>query len=97
MFNEATDGLIPSVFVIFRAQLERILAFPVDERRRPEARNHGFGFASFSRSLVFPEGDISSPNSNTAFDPSLKYSTDKVVLFWQPSSYFHRGPLRRLS
>ena len=27
MSNEATDGLAPSVFDIFRAQLERILAF----------------------------------------------------------------------
>ena len=37
---------------------------------------------------MFPDGDIAGPNSNTAFDPSLKYSTDKVVLFWQPPSYF---------
>ena len=37
---------------------------------------------------MFPDGDIAGPNSNTAFDPSLEYSTDKVVLFWQPPSYF---------
>ena len=36
---------------------------------------------------MFPDGDIAGPNSNTAFDPSLEYSTDKVVLFWQPPSY----------
>ena len=37
---------------------------------------------------MFPDEDIAGPNFNTAFDPSLDYSTDKVVLFWQPQSYF---------
>ena len=37
---------------------------------------------------MFPYGDIADPNSNTAFDPSLEYSTDKVVLFWQSQFYF---------
>ena len=37
---------------------------------------------------MFPDGDIAGPNSHTAFDPSLQYTTDKVVLFWQPPSYF---------
>ena len=55
---------------------------------RPEMRNHGFGFASCSHGLVFPDGDITGPNSNMAFDLSLEYSTDKVVLSWQPPSYF---------
>ena len=63
-------------------------AFPPTSEGRPEARNHGFGFASCSRSLVIPDGDSAGPNSNTAFNPSLEYSTDKVVLFWQPPSYF---------
>ena len=36
---------------------------------------------------MFPNGDIADPNSNTAFDPTLECSTDKVVLFWQPPSY----------
>ena len=62
--------------------------FPPTREERPEARNYGFGFASCSRGLVFPDGDIAGPNCNTAFDPSLEYSTDKVVLFWQPPSYF---------
>ena len=98
MSNEATDGLAPSVFAIFRAQLERILGdFSPTSEERPEPRYHGFGFASFSRGQVFPDGDIAGPNFNTAFDPSLEYSTDKVVLFWQPPFYFaHCGPLRRL-
>ena len=42
------------------------------------------------RGLVFPEGDITGPDSSTAsdglapsaFDPSLEYSTENVVLFW---------------
>ena len=51
-------------------------------------RNHGFGIASCSRGLVFSNGDIAGPNSNTPFDPSLEYATDKLVLFWQPLSYF---------
>ena len=63
-------------------------AFPTTSEERPEARYHGFGLASCSRALVFPDGDIAGPNFNTAFDPSLKYPTDKVVLFWQPPSYF---------
>ena len=62
-------------------------AFPPTSEERSEARYHGFGFASCSRGLVFPYGDIAEPNFNMAFDPSLEYSTDKVVLFWQPS-YF---------
>ena len=46
-------------------------AFPPTIEERPEARYHGFGFASCSRGLVVPYGDIADPNSNTAFDPSL--------------------------
>ena len=37
---------------------------------------------------MFPNGTIAGPNSSTAFDPSLKYSTDKAVLLWQPPSFF---------
>ena len=48
------------------------------------------------RGPVFPDGDIAAQTTNTAphrlappaCDPSLEYSTDKVVLFWQPPSYF---------
>ena len=36
---------------------------------------------------MFPDGAIAGRNSDTAFDSSLQYSTDKVVLFWQPPSY----------
>ena len=63
------------------------MRFSVNDQRIPEARNHGFGFASCSRRLVFPDGDIAGPTSNTALNPPLEYSTDKVVLFWQPPSY----------
>ena len=37
---------------------------------------------------MFPEGDIADPNSNTAFNPSLEYSTHKLVLSWQPPFHF---------
>ena len=37
---------------------------------------------------MFLDGDIAGPNLNTTLDPSLEYSTDKVVFFWQPSPHF---------
>ena len=51
-----------------------------DSRRAPEA------WCSRTGTL-----HTSGPNSNTAVDLSLEYSTDKVVLFWQPPSYFPPG------
>ena len=63
-------------------------SFPPTNEETPEARYHGFEFASCSRGLVFLDGDIAGPNFNTAFNPSPKYSTDKGVLFWQPPFYF---------
>ena len=33
----------------------------------------------------------------SAFDPSLEYPEDNMVLFWQPRPFFRRGPIRRLS
>ena len=62
-------------------------AFLPTSEERPEARKHRFGLASCSRGLVFPDGDIAGPNSNTALDPSLEYSTEEVVLFCHPPSY----------
>ena len=48
------------------------------------------------RGLVFPDWDITGPDSQhgfrrvglVGFDPSLEYSTDNVVLFWQPRPIF---------
>ena len=72
------------------------LRVSANERKGPEARNHGFGSESCSRglvfpqrghhrpkcrSLVFPDGDIAGRNYNTDFDPSLEYSTNRVALF----------------
>ena len=45
---------------------------------------------------MFPDGTLQAQIPNTAsdglvpsaFDSSLEYSTDNVVLFWQPPSYF---------
>ena len=74
--------------IFFGRRQSGFLRFSANEGRRPEVRNHRFGFASCFRGLVFPDGDITCANSNTAFDSSLEYSTDKVVLFWQPPSFF---------
>ena len=68
-------------------------AFPPSSDKRPEARFHVFGFASCSRGLAFPDGDIAGPNSNTAFDP-----TPQAKWCYSGSLHpiFHCGPLRRL-
>ena len=65
------------------------------EKTRLFQDHRAVGFITSSPSLstrkrtgVFPDGDIACPNFNTAFDPSLEYSTDKVMLLWQPPSYF---------
>ena len=93
MSNEATDGLVPSVFAIFRAQLERILAlFRQRAKKDPRRDTTGSDSRRAPEAWCFPNGDIADPNSNTAFDPSLEYSTDKVVLFWQAPSYFPPWP-----
>ena len=85
----ATDGLAPSVFAIFRAQLERTLAFFRQRAKKTQGEKPRVRICVVrSRSLVSPDGDIAGPDSNTAFDPSLEYSTDKVVLFQQPPFHF---------
>ena len=80
-----------------RAQLERILAvFRQKAKKDPRRETTGAVRVLLQRPsvpgrghcLVFPDGDIAGPNSDTDFDPSLEYSTDKVVFFWQPPSYF---------
>ena len=77
MSNEATDGLAPSVFAIFRAQLERIILF-FRQRAKKDRRQDTTG----SDSRHAPDawcsrtGDIAGPNFNTAFDFFIKYSTD---------------------
>ena len=80
-WNRRVCHFLGAVRVDFRA-------FPPTSEERLEARYHGFGFASCSRGLVFPNGDIADPYFNTAFHPSLEYSTAKVVLFWQSPCYF---------
>ena len=42
-----------------------------------------------------PAENSNASTSPSAFEPSLEYSADNVVLFWQPPSYFRSGPLRR--
>ena len=78
---------------IFRAPLEQILAFSANERRGPASCSRGLVLPQgdtaepMCRGLVFPDEDIAGPHSNTCFNPSLEYSTDRVLLFWQPPSY----------
>ena len=63
-------------------------------RRAPEAwRSRKRTTGSACRDLVFPDGDIAGPNSNTAFDPSLEYSTNRVMLFWQLPPSFSPQPI----
>ena len=85
--NEATEGLAPSVFAIFRAYLEQILAFFCQRAKA----NRGEKPQVWIR-VVFPKPGVPGrghcrPHSNTIFDPSLEYSTNEVVTFWQPPSY----------
>ena len=57
------------------------------------------------RGLVFRTGTLQAQIPSTAsdglapsaFDPSLEYSTDNVVLLWQPRPIFRSGRLRHLS
>ena len=69
-----------------------------DSHRAPEARCSRTGTlqAQTAEALCFRTGILQAQITNTAsdgltlsaFDPSLEYSTDKVVLFWHPPSYF---------
>ena len=72
-------------------------AFPPTSEERPEARNHAFGFASCSRGLVFPDGDIAGPNFPTR-RLTLISSTPQTKWCYSgsPHPIFHRGPIRRL-
>ena len=80
------------------------------EHYRPERPRSGVPDGDITgpngRGLAFPEGrtlqaQIPSTASDglapSASDPSLEYSTDNAVLFWQPGPIFRSGRLRRLS
>ena len=82
MSIEATDGLSPSVFAIcFGRSYSVFPCFSANKRSKPEARNQGFGLASCSPSLDFPDGSIAGPKSNTACDPSLETSNRPIGVF----------------
>ena len=72
MSNEATDGLAPSVFAIFRAQLERILAF---FRQRAKKTRGEQPRVRIRVVLPRPGGTLQAQFTPRLFDPSLEYST----------------------
>ena len=88
MSNEATDGLAPSVFAIFRAQLERILAFFRQRAKKIRGEKPRARIRVVLPRPGVPRRGHCRPKFHRGFYPSLEYSTHKVVLFWQPPSYF---------
>ena len=73
------------------------MVFPDEDITGPSCRGLVFTDEDITgpncRGLMFPNGDIAGPDQQhelapAAFNPSLEYSTDNVVLFWQPPSYF---------
>ena len=79
----------------------------LDSHRDPEARcsRKGTLQAPTAEAWCSRTGTLQAQIPNTAsdelapaaFDPSLEYATDNLMLFWQPTSYFSQCPLRRLS
>ena len=87
MSNEATDGLAPSVFAIFRAQLERILAF---FRQRAKTTRGQKPRVRIRVGLPRP-GVPGRGHCRLKFQHGFRFFSrilHKVVLFWQPQSYF---------
>ena len=59
-----------------------------DSNRAPEAQCSRTG--TLQAQIINTDSDGLAPS---AFDPSLEYSTEQVMLFWQPPSYFsQRSP-----
>ena len=88
MNRASRQAVTPLSPLLLRAQFEQFLPISRQRRQDHDATTRGFGLASFFRGLVLSDGDSAGPNSNTGFYPSLQYSTDKVMLFWQPPSSF---------
>ena len=88
MSNEDTDGLAPSVFAIFPAQLERILAlFRQRAKEDPRRETTGSESRHAPEAWYYRTGTLQA-QIQTPCDPSLEHPTDKVVPFWQRTSYF---------
>ena len=92
MSNEATDWLAPSFyFFIFWAQLERMLAC-FRQRAKKDPGRGSTALDLHRAAEAWCSRGIAGPNFNTPLDPSLECSREKVVLFWQPPSYFPPWP-----
>ena len=81
MSNEATDGLAPSVFAIFWEQLERILVFFRERAKKTQGGKPRVRIRVELPRPGVPGRGHCRPTLQHGFDPSLKQSTDKVVLF----------------
>ena len=97
MSNEATDGLAPSGFAIFRAQLERIYElFPQREKHDPRRETTGWD------SRRAPEAWCSRTGTLQAHIPTrrliLLSNTPQTKWCYHGSRHpiFHRDPLRNL-
>ena len=89
MSNEATDALAAPVFANFRASLERILAiFRQRANKDPRRETTGSDSRRALEAWCSRAGTLQAQIPTRLFYPSLEYYTDKVVLFWQPPSYF---------
>ena len=114
MSNEATNGLAPSVFDHFSGAVRACsCVFPPTSEEDPKQETTGSDsrhlpevWCSRERTTRAQSAEawcsrtetLHAKNFNTACNPSLEYSTDKVALFWQPPHpIFHSGPLRRLT
>ena len=97
MSNEATDRLAPSVFAIFRAQLERILAL-VRQRTKKDPRRDTTGSDSrrAPEAWCFRTGTLQ-PQIPTRLLTFISNTPQKKWCYsGSPHPIFHCCPLRRL-
>ena len=95
--NEATDGLAPSVFAIFRAQLERIFAF-FRQRAKEDPRQDTTGSDSrrAPEAWCFRTGTLQTQIPTRLLTLLLNTPQIQWCYSGSPHPIFRRGPLRRL-
>ena len=72
----------------FRAQLGKILAFSRQRTKRARGEKPRVRVRVVLPTPGVPGRGHCRPKFQHGFDSSLEYSTDRVVLFWHPPSYF---------